>query len=395
MECPRARDGRAGPRDGRAGARGLAPRLGDPHRVGVPRDPVHPGTPGPGRSGQGGHRHGGVIGLRERAGRPVRGGQQPAQEPFPGRADQHRERPRPAAERADLIEVGEQGPVVLGPLGEAQARIENDHGRVHPGLRHHVDPAAQFLAHLRHHVLVDGPGIHAVAVTPPVHHHVGNSRGRDEPGHLGIGQATAHVVDQPGPRLQGPLGHLGPHRVHAHRDTRRGQALDDRPGPAQFLRCGDALRTRAGGLPAHVHDVRALGQEFQAVRHPGLRAEPLAPVGEGVGGDVHHAHDQAPSRVGKPRRAGCPGRVDDHGVTLRGHLPVPPALARHSARPGPPRPFPQTVPRNGANRPGVRTSRGKSRPDGPLLLERGGAPDTSRGTCAGTGQFTRRRARCA
>ena len=221
---------------------------------------------------------------------------------------------------------------MLGPLGEAQARIENDHGRVHPGLRHHVDPAAQFLAHLRHHILVDGPGIHAVAVTPPVHHHVGNSRGRDEPGHLGIGQATAHVVDQPGPRLQGPLGHLGPHRVHADRDTRRGQALDDRPGPAQFLCCGDALRTRAGGLPAHVHDVRALGQEFQAVPDPGLRAEPLAPVGEGVGGDVHHAHDQAPSRVGKPRRAGCPGRVDDHGVTLRGHLPVPPALARRSLR---------------------------------------------------------------
>ncbi len=169
---------------------------------------------------------------------------------------------------------------MLGPLGEAQAGIENDHGRVHPGLGHPVDPAAQFLAHLRHHVLVDGPGIHAVAVPPPVHHDVGNPRGRDEPGHLGIGQPAAHVVDQPGPRLQGPLGHLGPHRVHAHRDARRDQALDDRPDPAQFLLRGDALRTRAGGFPAHVHDVRTLGLEFQAMANPGLRPEPLTPIGE-------------------------------------------------------------------------------------------------------------------
>ena len=109
---------------------------------------------------------------------------------------------------------------------------------------------------------------------------------------------------------------------------------------------------------------------------PGLRAEPLAPVGEGVGGDVHHAHDQAPSRVGKPRRAGCPGRVDDHGVTLRGPLPAPPPRPpRRRARLSLSR---RRFPGTGQSPRSAHVAR-ESRPDGPLLLERGGAPDTSRG----------------
>ena len=272
---------------------------------------------------------------------------------------------------------------MLGPLREAQPGIQDDPGRVHPGLRHHLDPAAQFLAHLGHHILVHGPGIHGVTVAAPVHHDIRHAGRRDEAGHLGVGQAAAHVVDQPGARFQGPLGHLGAHRVHADRDACRGQAADHGADPAQFLLGGDALRARAGGFPAHVHDVRALGQEFQAVTDPGLRSEPLAPVREGVGGDVHHAHDQAPSRVWEPRRAGCPGRVDDHGVTLRGN---PPSRGRRGARvltpasrPAPPLPatvrplrlFPRTVRGNPAHRPGSRTFRGKSRPDGPLGPERG------------------------
>ncbi len=238
---------------------------------------------------------------------------------------------------------------MLGPLGEAEAGIQDDHGRVHAGLGHHLDPPAQFLAHLGHHIPVDRPGIHAVAVAPPVHHDVRHTGRRDEPGHLGIGQAPAHVVDQPGPRFQGPLGYLGPHRVHAHRDARGGQARDDRPDPAQFLVRGDALRARAGGFPAHVHDVGALGPEFQAMADPGLRAEPLTTVREGVGGDVHDAHDQAPSRVREPRRAGCPGRVNDHGVTLRGSPLGRPARPR---APAPSSCTRSTFPAHGAPEPG-------------------------------------------
>ena len=285
---------------------------------------------------------------------------------------------------------------MLGPLREAQPGIQDDPGRVHPGLRHHLDPAAQFLAHLGHHILVHGPGIHAVTVAAPVHHDIRHAGRRDEAGHLGVGQAAAHVVDQPGARFQGPLGHLGAHRVHADRDACRGQATDHGSDPAQFLFGGDALRARAGGFPAHVHDVRALGQEFQAVMDPGLRPEPLAPVREGVGGDVHHAHDQAPSRVWEPGRAGCPGRVNDHGVTLRGSgrsrpgcpgrcpgprlAPRPPARAPR--RRAPLRLLPRTVRRNRAYRPAGRASPREESRGRTVMPERGGPPHTSRGTFA-------------
>ena len=56
------------------------------------------------------------------------------------------------------------------------------------------------------------------------------------------------------------------------------------PHPAQFLLGGDPLRTRAGGLPAHVHDVRALR--------------------DGVPG---RARSRPPRRTTDPRRRRSPG----------------------------------------------------------------------------------------
>ncbi len=181
--------------------------------------------------------------------------------------------------------AGEQCPVVLGMLREPEPRVEDDQRRVH-ALRHdRVDPAAQFMAHLRDHVGIDGPLLHPVAMSPPVHDDIRDTCPSDQPGHVGVGQAAADVVDQPGARVQRGLCHLGPHGVHADRDALAGQPGDHGYHPAQFLGGRYPLRAGAGRLAAHVNDVRALLGRVAATPGDGhLGAEPFAPVREGSPG---------------------------------------------------------------------------------------------------------------
>jgi hypothetical protein len=76
---------------------------------------VHPHTPGAGLGSQ--HRGGqrGGVALLGRAQGVVGGGEQAAQEGLAGGADEHRQ-----TEADDPVEAGEQRPVVLGALGEAE-----------------------------------------------------------------------------------------------------------------------------------------------------------------------------------------------------------------------------------------------------------------------------------
>src|SRR5512138_3748025 len=79
--------------------------------------------------------------------------------------------------------------------------------------------------------------------------------------------------------------------------TRRGISASARPPLTSLTSCApassansatrarivDALGPRPGGLAAHVHDVRALRGQVQAVRDGRVRPVPLAAVGERVG----------------------------------------------------------------------------------------------------------------
>ena len=105
-------------------AAALTPGGGDPDGVRVQRHLVHAHAPGAGRGGERRDRHRGPVAVAERPRRAVRAGQQVAEETFPRRSDQDRE--GAPGERAHLGEVGEQRPVVLGPLAEPETGIDHD-----------------------------------------------------------------------------------------------------------------------------------------------------------------------------------------------------------------------------------------------------------------------------
>jgi len=128
-----------------------------------------------------------------------------------------------------------------------------------------------------------------------VHDHVRSLRLRHEPGHVRVGQPAADVVHQGGSGVQGGFRDGRPHGVHADEGAGADEGGDDRDYPAQFLFGADPLGTRAGGFTADVDDVRALGDELQAMGDRGARVLPLTAVGERVGRDVDHSHHQAPA----------------------------------------------------------------------------------------------------
>jgi len=195
--------------------------------------------------------------------------------------------------------------------------------------------------------------------------------GTPSPRDLGIcgspGPRSKKSVVTSSPCLQA-LSPPRPASCPADRDPRRGQALDDRPRPAQFFRRGDALRHPGGCTPAHVHDVLALVHSSQP---GGPRPRPNhSPRPRGVGGDGSHAHTRHPSRVGKPRGLAALAASMSR-VTLRGHL-LSRSLARRS---GPPRArlyLSRDGPPERANRP-ARALRSGRVAHGPLGRNRGPA----------------------
>ena len=114
------------------------------------------------------------------------------------------------------------------------------------------------------------------------------------------------------PALERTLGHPDAHRVDAdgHARPRPARRRPGRPG-AVPRRPADPQGARPGRLAADVDDVGACRGEREAVGDRRVGPEPLPAVGEGVRGDVDHAHDQAPRRGrGDPRRL---QRVAGHG----------------------------------------------------------------------------------
>jgi hypothetical protein len=135
-----------------------------------------------------------------------------------------------------------------------------------------------------------------------VHQHDGDARGRGHLGHALVRPPPGHVVDEGGTGVERPFRNLGSHRVDRHRDALVDQAGDHRDDAAQLLLGVDAQRTGSRRLAADVDDVGTLGDELEPVLDGGVGVQPLAAVGEGVGGDIHHPHHAAATRSEKTCR---------------------------------------------------------------------------------------------
>lgn len=226
-------------------------------------------------------------------------GEQSAEESFAGRTHQHGN-----ARVDETIESAEQRPVVLRVLGEAEPRIEDDAGTVHPGGDGRVDLAEQSAAHVLDDVAVvvllrGTRSVGPVDGGTPVHEHPGDAGIGDDTRHVGIGAATGDVVDDGHARTDRRSRHGCPHRVDADAHAVRDQLGDHRCDALRLDGRVDAVGSRTCRLAPHIDDVDTRGVQFEAVPHRGVDVQVAAAVRERVGRDVDDAHHHGPVRVRK------------------------------------------------------------------------------------------------
>jgi hypothetical protein len=197
------------------------------------------------------------------------------------------------AEGEDPVEAREEGEVVLGVLGEAEAGVDDDAVGGDAAGQDGLDTRVQFVDDFGDDVGVLAADVAALEEAAPVHDDEGGAGVGDGRDHAGVGEAAADVVDEGGTGREGPFGDGGAHGVDGDRDPLGGQAADDGDDAAQFLGLVDPGGSGAGGLAADVDQVRALGDQVEATLDGGRGVEEAAAVGEGVGGDVHDSHDRA------------------------------------------------------------------------------------------------------
>jgi hypothetical protein len=156
---------------------------------------------------------------------------------------------------------------VLGRLGEAQARVDDDPVAGHATGERRVDPRTEFRTHLFDHIRVPGQLPHPVGVAAPVHEHPRAARVGHHPHHVGVREAARHVVDDRGPRRERGRRDARPGRVDGHRDTLGGEDLDHGHDPCPLGGRVDTLSTRPGRLAADIDERRTVCAHLNRVGH--------------------------------------------------------------------------------------------------------------------------------
>ena len=156
----------------------------------------------------------------------------------------------------------EHVPVLVGGLGEPDARVDRDPLRVDAGRRapRRAARAARSTTSATTSPYVGVP-LHLLGVRPPVHQHVGDAEPGDRRQHLVVGQPAGDVVDQHRAGRDGRRRDRGAHGVH------RDHARPRRPAPrttgsTRSSSSGELGRAAPGPgrLAADVDEVGALAR---------------------------------------------------------------------------------------------------------------------------------------
>ncbi len=156
--------------------------------------------------------------------------------------------------------MGEEGEVVLGVLGEAEAGVDDDAVGGDAARQDGLHARVQLVDDLGDDVVVLAPDVAALEEAAPVHDDEGGAGVGDDRDHAGVGEAAADVVDEGGARREGLFGDGGAHGVDGDGDALGGEAADDGDDAAEFLGLVDPGGAGAGGLAADVDQVGALGR---------------------------------------------------------------------------------------------------------------------------------------
>jgi hypothetical protein len=104
---------------------------------------------------------------------------------------------------------------------------------------------------------------------------------------------SARIVDDFDPVLHGPLGDFRLVRVKRERHAKvAAQALQDRNQPLPFLIRSDPLRAGPRGFRPNVDDVGPMLFQFESARIGPIGIVEAAPIGERIGRNVQHAHQE-------------------------------------------------------------------------------------------------------
>ena len=205
---------------------------------------------------------------------------------------------------------------MVGVLGEPQARVEDDRGRVDPGGRRRPRRGRAARARRRRRRRRSAPGRPCGRCGRASAWRRTARRARRPRRHRRVGQAAADVVDDAGARGDGGLG--APRRAwcRCYRDPGGGQPGDRPAGPgasssSSGTRCGPG----PGRLAADVDEVGARPRQARPCVDRRVGVEELAAVGERVGGDVEDAHHDACGRAtaSAGRQAAAGRRLIDPG----------------------------------------------------------------------------------
>ena len=197
------------------------------------------------------------------------------------------------AQAVQLINSGEQLPVLHATLREAQTRVKNQVLRQHTGGKETLTQAGQ----LPHNL-----GDHAARVLRQAVHGLGGAAGvHEDVRHLQFGGGfnhfiahvqTGHIVDDVRTRGDGGTGSLRVHGVHANGGAHLRDCLNNGQDAALLLLHTDADCTGAGGFAANIDNGGALSDHAGGVGDSIGGGIVLSAVTEGVGGDVEDAHHE-------------------------------------------------------------------------------------------------------
>src|SRR5439155_704464 len=199
----------------------------------------------------------------------------PLKQRFPRHPDDDR-----VAEGYDLVQVTQEGQIVIRRLTEADARVHRNRLGGHSRALQNPDAFGQEGSDLSHHVGVGRVFLHRLGISKHVHRDHTRTALRDETHHRRVSHAGDVVHDRRA-RLDGVRSDGRFHRVdrEGHRDLCR-EAPDHRTDPTPLFLGRHGIRTGPRRLAADVDQVCPHVDEIEAVAEGGLRVEVATAVGE-------------------------------------------------------------------------------------------------------------------
>ena len=174
-------------------------------------------------------------------------------------------------------------------LAKADARIDHDITRPHPGLQAILGPPLQKAPDLADHIGIFRLVLHGLGRAPHVVDDITTSPLRAERDYAGVIITARDIIDDAGAGIQRGLGHPGTAGVNADGDLLRlyfSELFNDRQHPPDLRFFTDPRRAGPSGLTADIDNIGALVDHPPAMPDGGLRLFKPAAIGKTVRRDV-------------------------------------------------------------------------------------------------------------